>query len=182
MTNVSQFFRILCAEEEEGRVAVALDVFDVLKNKCQSSVSVYNILMDALYKTGEIQKSLSLLSEMRDYGFEPDSSSYSIAISCFVEEGEIQEACSCYNKVIEMSCVPSVPAYLSLARGLCRTGEIDSAMMLVHECLGNVASGPMEFKYALRVIHVCKGDKAEKVIEVLDEMKLEGVSPDEVIT
>uniref|UniRef100_A0A1J3DLQ8 Pentatricopeptide repeat-containing protein n=1 Tax=Noccaea caerulescens TaxID=107243 RepID=A0A1J3DLQ8_NOCCA len=32
---VSQFFRILCAEEEEGRVAVALDVFDVLKNKCQ---------------------------------------------------------------------------------------------------------------------------------------------------
>ncbi|KAL1214954.1 Pentatricopeptide repeat-containing protein [Cardamine amara subsp. amara] len=137
--------------------------------------------MDALYKTGEIQKALSLLSEMKDYKVELDSSSYSIAICCFVEKGEIQEACSCQNKVIEMSCVPSVPAYLSLVRGLCQTEEIDAAMMLVRECLGNVESGPMEFKYALRVIHVCKESNAAKVIEVLDEMKEEGLSPSEVI-
>ncbi|KFK31637.1 hypothetical protein AALP_AA6G139000 [Arabis alpina] len=176
---LSQFFRFLCAEEE--RITVALDVFDVLKTKGQGSVSVYNILMEVLYKIGEIQKSLSLLSEMKDHGFEPDSSSYSIAICCFVEKGEIQEACSCHNKVIEMSCIPSVPAYLSLAKGLCQTGEIDAAMMLVRECLRNVESGPMEFKYALRVIHVCKECNVMKVIEVLDEMKLEGSSPNEVI-
>ncbi|VVB07918.1 unnamed protein product [Arabis nemorensis] len=176
---LSQFFRYLCAEEE--RIPVALDMFDVLKTKDQGSVSVYNILMDVLHKIGEIQKSLSLFSEMKDYGFEPDSSSYSIAICCFVEKGEIQEACSCHNKVIEMSCVPSVSAYLSLARGLCQTGETDAAMMLVRECLRNVESGPMEFKYALRVIHACKESNVKKVIEVLDEMKLESLSPSEVI-
>ncbi|CAN8325415.1 unnamed protein product [Cochlearia groenlandica] len=173
------FFRLLCADEELR--TMALDVFDVLKTKGHGSVSLYNILMEALYMMGNTQKSLSLFNEMRDIGFEPDSSSYSIAISCFVERGEIQEACSCHEKIIEMSCVPSITAYLSLTRKLSKIGEIDAVMILVRECLGNVESGPMEFKYALTVCHVCKKNNAEKVIEVLDEMNQEGVLVNEVI-
>ncbi|KFK28679.1 hypothetical protein AALP_AA7G032500 [Arabis alpina] len=176
---LSQFFRLLCDDEEKR--TMALDVFDVVKSKGHGSVSVYNILMESLYKMGDVQKSLSLFYEMRDCGFKPDSSSYSIAICCFVEKGEVQEACSCHEKIIEMSCVPSIAAYLSLTRGLSQIGEIDAVMILVRECLGNVESGPMEFKYALRVCHVCKGNNAEKVMEVLDEMNKEGVSISEVI-
>ncbi|ESQ55315.1 hypothetical protein EUTSA_v10024515mg [Eutrema salsugineum] len=176
---LTQFFRLLCDDEEKR--TLALDVFDVLKTQGHGSVSVYNILMEALYKMGNIHKSLSLFFEMREYGFEPDSSSYSIAISCFVEKGDVQEACSCHEKIIEMSCVPSTSAYLSLTKGLCQIGEIDAVMKLVRECLGNVESGPMEFKYALRVCHVCKVNNAEKVMEVLDEMNQEGVCISEVI-
>lgn len=176
---LSQFFKLLCADEEKR--TMALDVFDVVKTKGHGSVSVYNVLMEALYKMGNIDKSLSLLSEMRDFGFVPDSSSYSIAISCYVEKGEVQEACSYHEKITtEMSCVPSIAAYLSLARGLSQIGEIDAVMLLVRECLGNVESGPMEFKYALRVCHVCKASSAEKVMEVLDEMNQEGVCISEV--
>lgn len=127
-------------------------------------------------RQGRFQKSLSLLSEMRYYGFEPDSSSFSkLRLAALLRKGKSKRLVHVTTKLLRCPAfLPSVPAYLSIARGLCRTGEIDSAMMLVRECLGSVESGPMEFKYALRVIHVCKGDKAEKVIEVLDEMKLEG--------
>lgn len=176
---LSQFFNLLCADEEKR--TMALDVFDVVKTKGHGSVSVFNTLMEALYKMGNIEKSLSLLSEMRDSGFEPDSSSYSIAIRCSVEKGQVQEACLYHEKITELSCVPSVAAYLSLARGLSQIGEIDAVMLLVRECLGNVESGPMEFKYALRVCHECKASSAEKVIEVLDEMNQEGVCISEVI-
>ncbi|CAA7014558.1 unnamed protein product [Microthlaspi erraticum] len=176
---ITEIFRLLCDDEEKR--AMALDVNDVLKSNGHGSVSVYNVLMEALYRMGDIQKSLSLFSEMRDFGFEPDSSSYSIAICCFVEKGEVEEACSCHEKITEMSCVPSIAAYLSLTKGLSQIGEIDAVMILVRECLGNVESGPMEFKYALRVCHVCKGSSnAEKIIEVVDEMKQEGVSIGEV--
>ena len=54
-----------------------------------------------------------------------------------------------------------------ITKGLCKTREIDAAMMLVRDCLANVTSGPMEFKYTLSVVHACKSGGAEKVIEVL---------------
>ena len=54
-------------------------------------------------------------------------------------------------------------------------------MMLVCDCLANVTSGPMEFKYTLSIVHACKSGGAEKVIEVLNEMMQQGCPPDEVI-
>ena len=106
---------------------------------------------------------------------------YSIAIECFVEIGDIEKACLCYNKIMEMSLVPSVAAYCALAKGLCKTGDIDAAMMLVRDCLANVTGGPMEFKYTLSVVHAYELGGAEKVIEVLNEMMQQGCPPNEVI-
>ncbi|KAL5760401.1 hypothetical protein ACOSQ2_019239 [Xanthoceras sorbifolium] len=177
--DLEKFFDFVVWKEES--IMMALEVFEELKGKGFSSVAIYNILMGALHKIGEVQKALSLYGEMKDLNLELDSSTYSIAIQCFVENEDIQEACACHNKIIEMSHVPSVAAYCSLAKGLCKIGEIDATMMLVRDCLGNVASGPMEFKYTLTILHVCRSGDAEKVIEVLNEMMQEGCPPDEVI-
>ncbi|TXG55861.1 hypothetical protein EZV62_017174 [Acer yangbiense] len=85
--------------------------------------------MGALHKIGDVQNELSLYGEMKDLNLDLDSSTFSIAIQCFVENEDIQEACACHNKIIEMSHVPSVAAYCSLAKGLCKIGEIDAAMI-----------------------------------------------------
>lgn len=162
-------------------VKMAMEVFEDLKVRGYYSVAIYNILMEAVYKTGMAKKALSLLSQMKDMNVQPDSSTYSVAIECLVEDGDVKEACVCHNKIVEMSCVPSVSAYCSLARGLCNIGEIDAAMMLVRDCLASVDTGPMEFKYALTVLHECKSGKAETVIEVLDEMMQQGCPPNEVV-
>ncbi|OMO62093.1 hypothetical protein CCACVL1_23032 [Corchorus capsularis] len=175
--DLSKFFSFVAGKE---KTTMAIQVFDELKLKGYASVPIYNILMEALRKTGNVKQALSLLQEMKDLNFEPDSSTYSIGIMCYVENEEIKEACICHNKIIEMSCVPSVDAYCSLANGLCKIGEIDAAMMLVRECLGNVTSGPMTFKYALTIVHACKSG-AEKVMEVLNEMMQEGWPPDNII-
>ncbi|KAJ9187314.1 hypothetical protein P3X46_002783 [Hevea brasiliensis] len=177
--DISKFFSFVVGKKE--RTMLASDVFEDLKVKGYSSVPIYNILMEGLLKIGEVKKALSLFNEMKNFNFEPDSTTYSIAIICFVEDGNMKEACMCHNKIIEMSGVPSVAAYCSLAKGLCNIGEIDEAMILVRDCLGNVTSGPMEFKYTLTILHVCKLGEAEKVIEVLNEMMQEGCPPNEVI-
>ena len=95
---------------------------------------------------------------------------YSIAIECFVEIGDIEKACLCYNKIMEMSLVPFVAAYCALAKGLYKIGDIDATMKLVCDCLANVTSGPMEFKYTLSIVHACKSSGTEKVIKLLNEM------------
>lgn len=177
LDDLSKFFAFFI---EKGPVA-ALDIFADLKEKGYMSVKIYNILMDSLQKNGEAKKALSLFDELDGSKCTPNSSTYSIAIACFVDHGEIQEACACHNKIIEMSSVPSIAAYSCLSKGLCKIGEIDAAMMLVRDCLANVDSGPMEFKYTLAILHACKSNDAENVIEVLNEMMQEGCHPDEVI-
>ncbi|KAE9584842.1 hypothetical protein Lal_00024239 [Lupinus albus] len=175
--DLSKFFSHLV--EKKGAM-LALEVSMPLKEKGYISVEIYNILMDSLHKIGEMKKALLLLDEMNDSSLKPDSFTYSTAILCHVDLGEIQEACACHNKIIEMSCIPSVAAYSCLAKGLCKIGEIDPAMMLVRDCLGSVTSGPMEFKYSLTIIHACKSNDAEKVIELLNEMIQEGCPPGNV--
>ncbi|PPD90180.1 hypothetical protein GOBAR_DD12871 [Gossypium barbadense] len=176
--DLSKFFSFVVEKGE--RTIMAVRVFNELKVKGYGSVLIYNILMGALHKTGKVKQALSLFQEMKDLNFEPDSSTYSNAIICYVEDENIKEACICHNKIIEMSRVPSIDAYYSLTNGLCKIGEIDAAMVLVRDCLGNVTNGPMEFKYALTVLPACKSG-AEKVMEVLNEMMQEGLPPDNII-
>lgn len=177
--DLSKFFSFMVEKPE--RLVLALELFEVLKNKNYSSISIYNIFMEALHRIGDVSKALELFHELNNSKFESDSLSYSIAIQCFVEIGDVHEACTCYNRIKEMSLFPSVAAYFSLIKELCKSGELDAAMMLIRDCLANVAGGPLEFKSTLSIIHVCRLNDAQKVMEVLNDMMEEGCSPDNII-
>lgn len=166
--------------ERDDGVVVALEVFEHLKMQKYISVSVYNILMDALLKNGEEKKALALFHELNELGLVPDSTTNSIAILCYCEVGDVKEACIWYNRIIEMSSLPSIDAYCSLVDGLLKMGELDAAMMLIRDCLANVDSGPLEFKYALTVIHVCKANDATKLIQVVNEMVEQSCLPNSI--
>ncbi|XAR48826.1 hypothetical protein NMG60_11031783 [Bertholletia excelsa] len=176
---LSRFFSFMLRKVDE--IWMALEVFEHLKVKGFSSVSIYNILMEVLNEIGEVNKALSLFNELKDSRFKPDATTHSIAITCFAQVGDLQEACNCYNKIKETSSVPSVASYFSLVKGLCKIGEIDAAMMLIHDCLANVTCGPLEFKYTLTVLHACKTDDADKVIAIVNEIMQLGFQPDDII-
>ncbi|KAL2926216.1 hypothetical protein RDABS01_019362 [Bienertia sinuspersici] len=131
--------------------------------------------------TVETKEALSLFKEMKESSFAPDATTYSHAIMCLVDLEDVIEACLWYNKIKEMGSIPSVAAYCSLVNGLCKIGEIDAAISLVQDCLANVTSGPMEFKYTLNILHACKSNDADKVIEVFNELLEQGCMPNEVI-
>nr|AYM00582.1 pentatricopeptide repeat protein [Salvia miltiorrhiza] len=176
--DLARFFSGL-VEREDG-VVVALEVFEHLKTKKYLSVPVYNTLMEALLKNGEEKKALALFHELNELDLVPDSSTYSNAVLCFVGVGDVKEACVWYNRTVEMLLVPSLAAYSSLVEGLSKMGELDAAMMLVRDCLANVESGPLEFKYTLTIIHVCKSNDATKVMEVVNEMVEQSCPPNAV--
>ncbi|XP_043693078.1 pentatricopeptide repeat-containing protein At4g20740-like [Telopea speciosissima] len=142
--DLSKFFSFLI--EKGNTELTALQVFTYLKEKGYSSVTIYNILIGALHSIRDIKEALSLFNEMKNSDVGPDSSTYSNIIPCFIEIGDLKEA------------------------WLHKIGEIDAAIVLVHDCLANVMSGPMEFKYTLTILHVCRSGDADKVIEVLNEM------------
>ncbi|KMT17191.1 hypothetical protein BVRB_2g040990 [Beta vulgaris subsp. vulgaris] len=176
---LSKFFSLMVEREE--RLRCTLEVFGDLKGKGYCSVSIYNILLEALYKSKQAKEALSLFTEMKASNFAPDSTTYSHAIMCLVDLEDVREACLWYNKIKEMGSIPSIAAYCSLVNGLCKIGEIDAAISLVQDCLANVTSGPMEFKYTLNILHACKSYDADKVIEVVNEMSEQGCVPNEII-
>lgn len=176
---LSEFFSQMVEREE--RLPCTLEVFKYLKNKGYCSVSIYNILLEAMYKSRQTKEALSLFDEMKDSNFAPDSTTYSQAIMCLVDLEDAREACLWYNKIKEMGSMPSIAAYCSLVNGLCKIGEIDAAISLVQDCLANVSNGPMEFKYTLNILHACKANDADKVIEVVNEMLEQEFIPNEII-
>ncbi|KAK8952965.1 Pentatricopeptide repeat-containing protein [Platanthera guangdongensis] len=145
--------------------------------------SFFTVFLErALHKIKEVKKALTLFYELKSSDhLKPDSCTYSLAISCISDIGDADEACSYFNMMKENSWTPAVSAYVSLVRGLCVAGEIDAAMIVVRDCLGNVTGGPMEFKYSLRVVDACCSGEPEKVVEVLNEMVELGYPVEDVI-
>lgn len=167
---------------KDGRELKAVEVFQALRRKGYCSVNIYNILIENLLKIKERKKSLLLFEEMQGSDdCKPGSCTYSHIIPCFVDEGNIEEACSCYNSMMKADWMPSISAYCALVKGLCKIGEINAAVSLVKDCLGNVENGPMEFKYTLTIIEACRSKSPEKVIKVVDEMIELGYSLEEII-
>ncbi|KAM0947864.1 putative tetratricopeptide-like helical domain superfamily [Dioscorea sansibarensis] len=181
MNHLSHFFRFFVGKG--GRELQALQVFELLKQRSHTSVEIYNILIQSLYKIKDYKRALSLFEEMQgSEEFQPDSATYDIMIQCFVDDGDVREgACSCYNKMKEMSSTPSVAAYLCLVKGLCNIWEINAAITVVKDCLGNVENGPLKFKYTLTILNACRTGDPQKVIEILDEMIREGVVLEEIM-
>jgi pentatricopeptide repeat protein len=167
---------------KDGREVKALQVFDALKQKQYCSVGIYNIVIENLLKIKDRKKALLLFEEMQSsVHFKPDSCTYSHMIPCFVDEGNVEEACSCYNSMMKESWIPSVPAYCALVKGLCKIGEINPAISLVKDCLGNVENGPSEFKYTLTILEACRSKSPEQVISVVEEIIDVGCSMEEII-
>ncbi|KAF9615653.1 hypothetical protein IFM89_025603, partial [Coptis chinensis] len=170
----------ICKLLEQMR-KLGLHVIDDLSNFFSFMVGKGgSIIIQALHKIGDVKGALSLFEEMKDSEYIPDSSTYSNVIPCFVDVGDVKAACSCYNKMKEKSWVPTISAYRSLVYGLCNIGEIDAALTLVHDCLGNVTSWPMDFEYTLSIIHACRSCDAKKVIDI-DEMMEQGCPLNDLI-
>ncbi|KAL6880647.1 hypothetical protein ACP4OV_012212 [Aristida adscensionis] len=166
----------------EGRELKAVELFEALRQKSYSSVGIYNILIENLLKIKERKKALDLFKEMKhSVECKPDSCTYSHIIPCFVDENNVEEACSCYNSMMKANWIPSISAYCALVRGLCKIGEINAAISLVKDCLGNVENGPTEFKYTLTILEACRSKSPEKVIKVVGEMIEVGCSMEEII-
>uniref|UniRef100_M8CPH5 Pentacotripeptide-repeat region of PRORP domain-containing protein n=1 Tax=Aegilops tauschii TaxID=37682 RepID=M8CPH5_AEGTA len=166
---LADFLRLFACKG--GRELKAVELFKTLRQKGYCSVNIYNILIENLLKIKERKKALLLFEEMKaSDDCEPESCTYSLMIPCFVDEGNIEEACSCYNSMMKAEWIPSLSAYRSLVKGLCKIGDINAAVSLVSDCLGNVENGPMEFKYTLTVIEACRSKDPEKVMKVVVEM------------
>uniref|UniRef100_A0A0A9GQS8 Pentacotripeptide-repeat region of PRORP domain-containing protein n=1 Tax=Arundo donax TaxID=35708 RepID=A0A0A9GQS8_ARUDO len=174
------FLKLLACKD--GRELKAVEVFEAFRSKHYCSVEIYNILIENLLKIKERKKALLLFEEMQgSVAYKPDSCTYSHMILCFVDEGNVEEACSCYNSMMKANWIPSISAYCALAKGLCKIGEINAAISLVKDCLGNVENGPTEFKYTLAILEACRSKSPEKVIKVVDEMIEVDCSMEEII-
>ncbi|KAK6256025.1 hypothetical protein QUC31_017731 [Theobroma cacao] len=87
---LSKFFSFM-VRKEEG-IIMAVKVFDALKMKGCTGISIYNILMEALDKTEGAEKVIEVLNEMMQEGFPPDNIICSAIISGTCKYRTMEEA------------------------------------------------------------------------------------------
>uniref|UniRef100_A0A7N2MSG5 Pentatricopeptide repeat-containing protein n=1 Tax=Quercus lobata TaxID=97700 RepID=A0A7N2MSG5_QUELO len=140
------------------------------KDKVEPDTMVYTTLVTVLCKCGRVEKGYELFREMKEKRCLIDRAIYGSLVEAFVADGKVGIACGLLKDLVDSGYRVDLGIYNLIIKGLCNTKDIDAAMTLVSNCLANVTSGPMEFKYTLSVIHACKSSGAEKVIEQLNEM------------
>ncbi|XVF76587.1 hypothetical protein PTKIN_Ptkin13bG0277700 [Pterospermum kingtungense] len=150
---------------KDGKVGSACDLLKDLIDSgsrgLEPEFATVNPMLVAFAEARRMDVFCKLLEQMKKLGFsviDDHSKFFSFLVGKEEKVRILSRLCVCHNKIIEMSCIPSIDACYSLAKGLCKIGEIDAAMMLDRDCLG-----------------------AKKVMELLNEMMQEGLPPDSII-
>ncbi|XP_031129746.1 pentatricopeptide repeat-containing protein At3g02650, mitochondrial-like [Ipomoea triloba] len=133
---------------------------------------VFNTLITALSKQGDMEEATKLVKMMEDRGLKPDVYTYTVIISGYVRKLEMDEARKILDDVKEKHSKLSSATYHTLIRGgYCKLEQFDEALALLREM-----KEPSADEYNKLIQSLCLNavdwEKAEKLLE---EMKGNGV-------
>nr|GMD11951.1 pentatricopeptide repeat-containing protein At3g02650, mitochondrial [Ipomoea batatas] len=132
---------------------------------------VFNTLITALSKQGDMEEATKLVKMMEDRGLKPDVYTYTVIISGYVRKLGMDEARKILDDAKEKHSKLRSATYHTLIRGYCKLEQFDEALALLREM-----KEPSADEYNKLIQSLCLNavdwEKAEKLLE---EMKGNGV-------
>lgn len=95
--------------------------------------AVFNTVINALSKKGEMGEARKLLKVMEDRGLKPDVYTYTVIMSGYAKGGEMEEACKILNEAKKKHSNLSPVTYHTIIRGYCKLEQYDKALELLGE-------------------------------------------------
>ncbi|KAL3324023.1 hypothetical protein AABB24_038275 [Solanum stoloniferum] len=137
--------------------------------------AVFNTVINALSKKGEMGEARKLLKVMEGRGLKPDVYTYSVIMSGYTKGGEMEEACKILNEAKKKHTNLSPVTYHTIIRGFCKLEQYDKALELLGE-MKEYGVQPNADEYNKFIQSLClkalDWTTAEKLLE---EMKENGV-------
>ncbi|KAJ0520165.1 putative tetratricopeptide-like helical domain superfamily [Helianthus annuus] len=148
-----------------------------------------NIVLNCYCHLNEVGFAFGVFGLILKKGFLPDSVSYTSLIKGLLKKNQIFEAVRLFRKMVLLGNVSYTNVsytYGALISGLCRAGDIDTAIRF-HEdvvngkmgCLGFVCK-PSGVCYSVLIDNLCKNGRVSKAKELFMEMRMRRISPDVV--
>jgi leucine-rich PPR motif-containing protein len=136
-------------------------------NGFQPKTQVYNSLLDAISKFGQLEKAFELLYDMEKKYVKFDNMTVSAVINCYCQKGDMEGALEFYYKFKGKDTLPDFLGFLYLIRGLCTKGRMEESRSVLREMLQskNVAESICDFLATL-----CEQGSIHEAVTVLNEI------------
>ncbi|KAF4354084.1 hypothetical protein F8388_002484 [Cannabis sativa] len=149
--------------------ANAFAVFeDVIKDGLKPDVILYNNIIRAFCGMGNMDRAIRTVKEMQKAWHRPTTRTFMPIIHAFARSGDMDKALEIFDMMRMSGCIPTVHTFNALILGL------------VEKCqMQNV----LDFTFSVTLFEkgqiTCVRPLMEKAVEILDEMALAGINPNE---
>ncbi|XP_061346446.1 pentatricopeptide repeat-containing protein At5g38730-like [Gastrolobium bilobum] len=138
------------------------------------NIYIYNCLIHACSKSGDVERAEQLLNEMEAKGALPDIFTYNTLISLYCKKGMHYEALSIQDKMEKEGINLDIVSYNSLIYGFCREGRMREAMRMFSEIK---SAAPNHVTYTTLIDGYCKTNELEQALKMRELMEAKGLYP-----
>ncbi|KAK2995837.1 hypothetical protein RJ640_006176 [Escallonia rubra] len=137
----------------------------------------YNALIGGFCRKGKMDRAYEMLKNMEQEGVKPDTVTYNTLISYFSKAGDFETAHRLMKKMINDGFVPTVVTYGALINSFCLVGNLDEGMKIFRDMSSTSRVPPNTVIYNILIDSLCKNQKVDVALSLMDDMKTKGVRP-----
>ncbi|XP_050238467.1 pentatricopeptide repeat-containing protein At1g02060, chloroplastic-like [Mercurialis annua] len=169
--SVVTFNSLLLVLLKRGRVNMAQSVFDEMLRTYGVNPDTYtfNLLIRGFCKNSMVDDGFRFFQEMSRFNCEPDVVTYNTLVDGLCRAGKISIAHNVIRGMVKkgVGLNPDVVTYTTLIRGYCVQQEIDEALVVLEEMVGNGLK-PNEVTYNTLIKGLCEAQKTDKIKDILE--------------
>lgn len=156
---------------------LALEIYkQLLEDKCKPNLVTYNILIDAYNKTGQLEKSIETLKEIKAHDMIPEARTYNSIISFCGKACQGELALRVYNIMLDDGVSPTSTTFTSAISACGRAGMVEKALCL-YGSMSKMGCQPNVITFS-SLISVCERSAKENLaLQLLDDMRKVNVAP-----
>ncbi|MED6195126.1 hypothetical protein PIB30_035052 [Stylosanthes scabra] len=112
----------------------AMKIFEEMcstASKVPPNTVIYNILIDALCKKGEVESAVSLMDDMKERGVRPNTTTFNAILKGIRDKRALNVALALMDRMIENACRPDYVTMEILTEWLSAVGEIEKLEQFV---------------------------------------------------
>lgn len=186
--NVFTYSSLMDGLCKDGHSSQAMELLEVMVKKHRlPNMVTYSILISGLCKEGKLREAVEILDRMRLQSLKPNAGLYGKIISGLCAAGSYQEAANFIDEMLLGSISPNrvtwslhVRMHNKVVQGLCNNIDPPRAFQLYLSMRTRGISVEIgTFDCLIKCF--CKKGDLHKAARILDEMVLDGCSPDEGI-
>ncbi|KAK9061496.1 hypothetical protein SSX86_018678 [Deinandra increscens subsp. villosa] len=162
-----------------GLTEIALKIFKEMKDRgCSPNSSTYKSLIISLCgkKGRKVNEAIEAFMEMNQAGFIPDKELIEIYLECLCEVNNVLEAKNCVKNLCTHGF--STPlAYSLCIRALCRTGNVEEALVMINEVSEKDQNTLNGYIYGSLIHVLLRKGRLQDALEKIESMKQVGIFP-----
>ncbi|XP_071707103.1 pentatricopeptide repeat-containing protein At3g22670, mitochondrial [Rutidosis leptorrhynchoides] len=162
---------------KEKNVERANDVFHEYKDEICLNSSTFNALIHGWAKCRKVDRALSIIEEMKEYGICPDVVTYTSIIEAYCSEKDFRKVDELIEEMERKGCPPNIVTYTIVMHARGKVKEIDEALK-VYEKIKASGCVPDTSFYSSLIYILSKAGRMKDAREVFDEMPEQGIKRD----